>query len=49
MRPKRQNKNDTVFNAITIIKTNDKKSIAFKQQNYSFLKPLAHKPFIKLN
>ncbi len=31
MRPKKQNKNDTVFNAISIVKTNDKKSIAFKQ------------------
>jgi len=49
MRPKKPSKNDAVFNAISIIKTNEKKSLAFKQQNYSFLKALAHKPIIKLN
>ncbi len=49
MRSKKQNKNDAVFNSISIIKTNDKKSITFNQQDNSYLKPLAHKPFIKLN
>lgn len=49
VRPKKQHKNETVFNSISIVKTNQKKSIAFKCQDNSFIKPLSYKPTIKWN
>ena len=48
-RPKRQHKNETVFNSISIVKTNQKKSILFKCQDNSLIKPLSYKPIVKWN
>ena len=49
VRPKRQHKNEAVFNSISIVKTNQKKSIPFKLQDNSLIKPLSYKPAIKWN
>jgi len=49
VRPRKQHKNESVFKSISIVKTNQKKSIAFKCQDNSFIKPLSYRPTIKWN